>query len=149
MITIVKIKHILLLFGVMLMFSCGKVYVDYDVYEDIVLENKSSHTITISRSADADYTAQSYLPESVTLSPDDVCEIRVLTNTLCSDFGTATFDSKVIIDYQSTPRNAYSITNNSNYIVKQIGDSKYHYQYIYTFIDADYENALLYGTIIE
>lgn len=131
--------------------ACDKeTYVDYESIDYIVLENKSSHNITIKRVEDTKYPlSNSYIPESITIESGKSYKLYVAELKQCADFGTATFDDVVMIDYHKAPMNSYNITSTINYFVQKLDKAKYYFHYIYTFIDADYEFAKEYGTNLD
>ena len=138
-------KILIILTGIISLWSCNSdAIVDYEMAEAIVFENKSSHSIVISRVADATVMEKQYIPETMAIAPNGRCEINVYTSTLCSAFGSVVFDGQVVADYQSMPHCAYNITRDSNYLKQEV--SEYSYHYIYTFMDADYQYALMLNT---
>ena len=138
-----------LFFIPLIMISCNReVYIDYDFTECIIFENKSSHTITIKRAEQTNYPhSENYLPESITIVPDKSYKVYVGAINMCIDFATAAFDNKVVIDYNTAPDNAYNIRSSVCYFQQTV--DKYNFYFIYSFMDADYEHALKYGTKLE
>lgn len=134
-------RLIFILLVAMALSSCSDAkMVDYDTSYELCLENKSSHSITITLAEDASHTTTSDLPGEIVLDAGESFSDNVLTPLLCSDFGKAVFDDEVSIDYQTAPWSAYNISRDSNYSVYK--QSEYHYICTYTFTDADYQYAL-------
>ena len=146
---IMSTKKLLFLLGVVfLLISCGKGrYVNPPIENYLVYDNQSSHTIVIKLAEDAPHIDKQYLPEIITLTPNEKVEIRVISQYSCKSLTTAIFDGSVVIDYSSAPTDTRKITTLGGYEKKMV--KSWIEQYLYTFTDADYQYALENGQKLE
>ena len=141
-------KLLYLLGAVFTLISCGNEYIiDKYIAIDLVYDNQSSHTIVIKLAEDAPHIDKQYLPEIITLTPNEKVEIRVISQYSCKSLTTAIFDGSVVIDYNSAPTDTRKITTLGGYEWIEVKPCSVHY--IYTFTDADYQYALENGQKLE
>jgi len=134
-----------LIFGMLLISSCGKKIIDYaDIEGEFYFINQTNHTIKIVNPIQEFNVVNG----QTNLIKHQQGGVKTVNSSSYSDpftYGMASKDKKILIKINNKCENAtssseHSILNINNYVAERIGERTY--KFTYTFTEADYNRAV-------